>query len=191
MSLRRRFLAIASLATVIAVSSALAGGQVQASQTAPAMIAGLAFVPSALAGRATVGDFYFQETITFTDVSLCTGLTGTVTNTVTEAGRYVDTGGTFHVSGTTTQDYRTVWSDGSYLINHSPAHWEFNTNSTGQVVYTWAQQDRGTLYNIDGQVIGQVDVFTLTHITWRDTNGNGQPDPGEIRASVDQFRVTC
>jgi hypothetical protein len=59
------------------------------------------------------------------------------------------------------------------------------------VVYTWAQQDRGTLYNIDGQVIGQLDVFTLTHITWRDTNGNGQPDPGEIRASVDQFRVTC
>jgi hypothetical protein len=171
MSLRRRFLAIASLTAVIAVSSALAGGQAHAS--------------------ATVGDFYSQETITFTDVSLCTGLTGTVTNTVTEAGRYVDTGGNFHVSVTTTQDYRTVWSDGSYLINHSSAHSEFNTNSTGHVVSTWAQQDRGTLYNIDGQEIGQLDVFTLTHITWRDTNGNGQPDPGEITASVDQFRVTC
>jgi len=35
MSLRRRFLAIASLASVIAVSSALAGGQAQASPTTP------------------------------------------------------------------------------------------------------------------------------------------------------------
>jgi hypothetical protein len=35
MSLRRRFLAIASLASVIAVSSALAGGQALASQTTP------------------------------------------------------------------------------------------------------------------------------------------------------------
>ena len=190
MSLRRRFLAIASLATVIAVSSALAGGQVQASPTAPALIAGLAFVPSALAGRATVGDFYFQETITFPDVSLCTGLTGTVTNTVTEAGRYVDTGGSFHVSGTTTQDYRTVWSDGSYLISHSPSHFEFNTNS-GEFVFTEAQQDRGTLYSADGQVIGQQTVFTLTHTTWRDLNGNSQPDPGEFTSVVDQFRVTC
>jgi hypothetical protein len=158
---------------------------------AAAMIAGLAFVPSALAGPATVGDFYSQETVPGTDVSLCTGLAGTVTNTITDAGHYVDTGGTFHVSGTTTQDYRTDWSDGSYLINHSPAHWEFNTNSTGQVVYTWAQQDRGVLYSVDGQVIGQLNVFTLTHVTWRDANGNGQPDPGEIKSTVDQFRVTC
>ena len=158
---------------------------------AAAMIAGLAFVPSALASPATVGNFYSQETITATDVSLCTGLTGTVTNTVTDAGRYVDTGRTFHVSGTTTQDYRTDWSDGSYLINHSPTHWAFNTNATGQVVYTAAQQDRGTLYSADGQVIGQLNVFTLTHVTWRDANGNGQPDPGEIKSSVDQFRVTC
>jgi hypothetical protein len=35
MSLRRRFLAIASLASVIAVSSALAGGQAQANATTP------------------------------------------------------------------------------------------------------------------------------------------------------------
>jgi hypothetical protein len=34
-------------------------------------------------------------------------------------------------------------------------------------------------------------VFTLTHQTWRDLNGNGQPDPGEFTATVDQFRVTC
>ena len=160
---------------------------------AAAAIAGLTLALAGTASaRATVGTFYNQETITAPDVSLCTGLSGTVTNTVTDAGRFVaNADGTFHVSGTTTQDYRTVWSDGSYSINHSPAHWEFNTNSTGQVVYTWAQQDRGTLYNADGQVIGQFSVFTLNHVTWRDANGNGQPDPDEIKSTVDQFRVTC
>jgi hypothetical protein len=142
-------------------------------------------------GQATVGTFFNQETVTSTDVSLCTGLSGTVTNTVTEAGRFVaNADGTVHVSGTTTQDYRVVWSDGSYQIHHSPSHFEVNANATGFVV-TEAQQDRGTLYAADGQVIGKVTVFTLTHQTWRDLNGNGQPEPGEFTAIVDQFRVTC
>jgi len=152
---------------------------------------GFASFAGAASARATHGEFYFQETVGGPDVSLCTGLTGIATNTVTDAGSYVDTGKTSHVVGTTTQDYRTDWSDGSYSINHSPAHWEFNTNSTGQVVYTWAQQDRGTLYSADGQVIGKFSVFTLNHVTWRDANGNGLADPDEIRSSVDQFRVTC
>ena len=82
------------------------------------------------------------------------------------------------------------WPDGTYLISHSPSHFEFNTNSL-EFVSTEAQQDRGTLYRRDGQVIGRVTVFTLSHTTWRDSNGNGQLDPGEITASVEQFRVTC
>ena len=142
--------------------------------------------------QATVSTFFNQETVTLPDVSICTGLSGTTTNTITDAGRVVaNADGTFHVSGTTTQDYRSVWSDGSYEIHHSPSHFEFNTNATGEVVFTEAQQDRGTLFDADGQVIGNVTVFTLTHQTWRDRNGNGQPDPGEFTATVDQFRVTC
>jgi hypothetical protein len=58
-------------------------------------------------------------------------------------------------------------------------------------VSTEAQQDRGTLYSSSGQVIGRQTVFTLSHMTWRDTNGNGQPDPSEVTAGVDQFRVNC
>ena len=157
----------------------------------PLAVLGLLIFAATASARATGGTYYQQETITFTDVNLCTGLTGTGTNTVTDSGRFVDTGGTFHVSGTTTQDYRVDWSDGSYLISHSPSHFEFNTNATGEVVFTEAQQDPGTLYAADGQVIGKVTVFTLTHQTWRDLNGNGQPDPGEFTAIVDQFRVTC
>ena len=156
-----------------------------------AVLSTLVFTGTASA-QATVGTFFNQETFTFPDVSICTGLSGTGTNTVTEAGRFVaNADGTFHVHGTTTQDYRTVWSDGSYEIHHSPSHFEFNTNATGEVVSTEAQQDRGTLYAADGQVIGKVTVFTLTHQTWRDLNGNGQPDAGEFAAIVDLFRVTC
>jgi hypothetical protein len=156
----------------------------------PLAVLGLLIFASTASARATGGTYYQQETITFTDVNLCTGLTGTGTNTVIDAGRFVDTGGTFHVSGTATQDYRVDWSDGSYLISHSPSHYEFNTNS-GEFVFTEAQQDRGTLYSADGQVIGHQTVFTLSHTTWRDLNGNGQPDSGEFTSIVDQFRVTC
>jgi hypothetical protein len=156
----------------------------------PLALLGLVVFAGTASARASHGTFYQQETITFTDVSLCTGLTGTGTNTATDAGRFVDTSRTFHVSGTTTQDYRIDWSDGSYLISHSPSHFEFNTNGR-EFVSTEAQQDRGTLYSADGQVIGHQTVFTLTHTTWRDLNDNGQPDSGEFTSIVDQFRVTC
>jgi hypothetical protein len=141
--------------------------------------------------QATRGDFTFQKTVTFTDVSGCTGLTGTGVNTATTVGEFVDTGETFHVHGTTVQVYRVDWSDGTYLLSRSPSHFEFNTNALGQFVSTEVQQDPGILYSPDGQAIGRLTVFTLSHLTWRDTNGNGQPDPGEITADVDQFRVNC
>jgi len=103
--------------------------------------------------RATVGTFYSQETFTFSDVSICTGLTGTTTNTVTDAGRFVENAdGTFHFSGATTHDYRAVWPHGSSRSTIRPA---------------------------------------TSRATARDLNGNGQPDPGEFTATVDQFRVTC
>jgi hypothetical protein len=152
---------------------------------------GLITLAGTASAQATRGDFSFQQTVTFTDVSSCSGLTGTGVNTATTVGQFVDTGQTFHVQGTTVQVYRVDWSDGSYLLSRSPSHFEFNTNSLDQFVSTEVQQDPGTLYSPDGQVIGRVTVFTLSHMTWRDTNGNGQPDPGEITASVDQFRVSC
>ena len=157
-----------------------------------ASAAALVVVAGTASAQATHGTFYSQEILGGPDVSLCTGLTGINTNTVTDAGRFVaNADGTFHVVGTTTQDYRTDWSDGTYEIHHSPSHFEFNTNATGQVVFTEAQQDPGTIYNADGQVIGKDSVFTLTHQTWRDLNGNGTPDSGEFTATVDQFRVKC
>jgi hypothetical protein len=148
------------------------------------------FTVTALA-QATRGDFTFQNTETITDVSSCTGLTGTGVNTATTVGQFVDTEGTFHVHGTTVQVYRIDWSDGTYLLSRSPSHFEFNTNGLGQFVSTEVQQDPAILYSADGQVIGRLTVFTLSHMAWNDTNSNDRPDPGELTASVDQFRLSC
>jgi hypothetical protein len=156
----------------------------------PAALGLIAFTGTASA-QATRGDFTFENTVTFTDVSGCTGLTGTGVNIAVTVGEFVATGKTFHVHGLTTQVYRIDWSDGTYLLSRSPSHFEFNVNSSGQSVSTEVQQDPGILYSADGQVIGRLSVFTLSHVTWIDTNGNGQPDAGEVTASVDQFRVNC
>src|SRR5689334_20909853 len=98
------------------------------------------FISAGPAAAAVVRQtFTSTESDTGTDVSLCTGLTGFITHTSTEVGAVFDTGRTFHIVGTLTQDYRIDWSDGTYLISHSPTHFEFNTNSQ-EFVYTEAQQ---------------------------------------------------
>ena len=114
-----------------------------------------------------------------------------VTNTVTESGHFTITDQGVHIPGTSTQDYRIDFADGRYLVTSSPSHFEFTATSGGLTVYTEAQQDRGTLYSADGQPIGIVSVFTLTHTTWRDSDrqrrprsrrghGRRQPIPGDL-----------
>ena len=96
------------------------------------------------------------------------------------------------MQGVETQTYRIDFANGWYLLSSSPTR--FNTNfgfSNGQTENTFAQQDRGTLYDASGQVLGSLDVWSVTHLTWRDLNGNGQPDPGEITANVSLFKFSC
>jgi hypothetical protein len=143
-------------------------------------------------GQATVGTFYQQDTFTGIEPEFVCQPSpiGVVTNTVTESGHYVITDQGVHIRGTAIQDYRIDFADGTYLLSVSPSHFE-RTATSSVAVFTEAQQDRGTLYSADGQVIGIVSVFTLTHTTWRDSNGNGVPDAGEFTSEVSQFRVTC
>ena len=117
--------------------------------------------------------------------------TGIVTGTDTVLFTIIPTPQGFHFIGTSTQDYRIDFEDGRYLISSSPTHFESNQTRNSPSVYTEVQQDRGTLYSADGQVIGIVSVSSLTHTTWRDSNGNGFPDPGELTANVSMFRVSC
>jgi hypothetical protein len=146
---------------------------------------GLAVFAGSASAAATTGTYDFQETGTQPDVWECTGLSGTTTTTVTVDGRYTDIGnGAQHVSETDTFDRRSDWSDGTYLISHSTVHAEFDTNGFGDAEFTLAQQDRGTDYSADGQVLGHRTVFTLVHFTWHD-------DFQTVISSPSEFRVSC
>ncbi len=158
-----------------------------------AALSALMFVGTSY-GQATVSDFYSPEALSGSEIGILACLpdvAGTLSGTDTVAGQLVDTGRGVHVSGTETQDYRIDFTDGRYLLSHSPTHFEFDANQLGRDVFTAAQQDRGTLYYSDGTPIGPVTVFTLSHITWDDVNNDGNPDPGEITANVDDFRISC
>ena len=117
------------------------------------------------------------------DVSLCTGLSGTNSGTVTDEFHFVDNAdGTVHVTLTETLDYRIDFVDGTYLISHSVSHNEFQASSSGVAEFSFAQQDRGTLYSADGRVIGYQTVFHREHFTMNN---------GTLITSNEQFRVTC
>ncbi len=159
----------------------------------PLVAFGLAMPAGTSYGQATVGSFSSKETISGTETGILgcrPDATGTLTGTDTVVGHFTDTSHGIHVHGTETQDYRIDFEDGRYLISYSPTHFDFNAVAP-RFEYTAAQQDRGTLYAADGQPIGQVTVHTLSHITWSDANGNGQPDAGEITVDVERFRITC
>jgi hypothetical protein len=143
-------------------------------------------------GQATPGKFtvYVPLPSGITDVPCIAG-TGFFTGTETQVGEFIPTPQGIHYHITATVDYRIDFPDGSYLVSSSPAHVVFNQTGSGAAVSTEVQQDRATLYSADGQAVGILSVFSLTHTTWIDANGNGFPDPGEIKADVSQFRATC
>ncbi len=146
-------------------------------------------------GATTINPISWQDQMSATDVGLVPcypTLAGTLTGTDTGTGQSVLTNTGVHIQGLETQAYRIDFSNGWYLTSSSPTH--FNVNfifSNGRATNTNAQQDRGTLYDANGNVIGSLDVWGVTHLTWRDLNGNGQPDTGEITANVNIFKFSC
>jgi len=68
----------------------------------------------------------------------------------------------------------------------------FNASATsGQTVFSTAGHELHTTYNANGDVIARVNYAGVTHITYRDLNGNRQPDDGEITANFERVHVTC
>ena len=150
---------------------------------------------SVASAQATIGPISWQDTLAGTEVGIVgcyPDLSGTLTGTDTGTGKFVLTKTGVHFEGVETQTYRIDFANGWYLLSSSPTHFSANFNvSSGQSENTFAQQDRGTLYDANGQMIGSIDVRNVAHLTWRDHNGNGQPDPGEITANVNLFRLSC
>jgi hypothetical protein len=160
-----------------------------------ALAATALFMATAAHGAVTIGPIAWQDQLTVSDVGLVPcypNLAGTLTGTDTGAGRFVLTSTGVHVHGVETQTYRIDFANGWYLLSSSPTHFITNLDfAAGQTVNTAAQQDRGTLYDATGNVIGSINVWGVTHLTWRDLNGDGQPDPGEITANVNLFKFNC
>ena len=153
-----------------------------------------------LAGKshaaADTGTFQFQEPffvpIDLTDTCLGPGATGTIIGSNTAVGRYTENGPPtfeFHSRGTIITDFRLDLADGRFIVGTLVDHESFN--GTPEVTQTDATQGSSTLYDPAGQPLGQLTVHVITHVTWRDLNGNHQPDPDEFTANIDHLTLGC
>jgi hypothetical protein len=154
----------------------------------------LAVAPTARA-QATVGTFFNQDTeVNQLGPQDCLpgDYTGTETITFTTSGRFVETASGFHVEGTETIVSRMDFTNGYYSDISGRAHFSFNTNFTsGQTVTTFGGHEKHPFYNATGEQVAQAMYIGRTHITYRDLNGNGQPDEDEITSSVDHLNIVC
>jgi hypothetical protein len=164
---------------------------------ASAIVAALVLVVTAgtAHAKANVGTFFDQNTeVNQAGTPECVSgdFSGTETLTFTDSGRFVETDAGFHSEGTETLSVNTVFTNGFYIVGSASNHFAFNTTSTsGQTVFTFAGHEVHTIYNADGVAVAQVIFAGVSHITYRDLNGNGQPDDGEITATFDHFHFTC
>jgi hypothetical protein len=151
-------------------------------------------LPAGMAhAQATVFRFEFQQPLpdsTSLPECLPPDLVGMQTGTETTVGQVTDTGHSFQVHGTTTLEYRVVFPDGRYVVGTAVEHFSFIANAP-QTINTTTIQERRTVHSAEGQPIGTVVIHAVSHVTFRDANGNGEPDPGEITANVDRFFFTC
>lgn len=154
-----------------------------------------ALIPAGAAqAQATVSSFTETHTDTFTgplEDCLPPDLIGTSTLTETATGHVVDTGKVHTVHGVNSFDLHVDFPNGIYVqsgLNRDIYTFVANPPLT---VFNVATQEFRTIYAADGTQIGTLTIHGGFHITYRDTNGNGEADPGEITAQFDHFRLTC
>ena len=172
-------MALAAVGLAVAATASLADGRV--------------------AGNSSVFIGTFEDHQTFSDpvpgdYPCFDGVRGVVTGTDDVFGRYNNAPDFFHATGTFTTNYRIDFSDGRYVLGRYVEHFGTQANAESGVNRssdTHTSQERATVYSADGQPIGAVTIHATFHIRVTDLNGNYQPDPGEVTASVDRFRVTC
>ena len=168
--------------------------RLQRSLAGVALLVAVLLPVGAAQAQATVFRFSETHTETFTaplEGCLPEDLVGTGTLTETSTGQVVDTGNVFTVRGVNEYDLHLVFPDGSYVqsgINRDRYVFVANGPLT---VYNVVTQDFRTIYAADGTPIGTLSIHAGMHITYRDLNGNGMPDPGEITAEFEYFRLRC
>jgi hypothetical protein len=144
--------------------------------------------------QATTGKFFTETSETGTAVlpeCLPPDLVGTQTLTNTTKGTFAETATGFHIEGFETLAYRVDFPDGRYVIGLAVGRFNFNATPSGQTTFTVAIREPRTIYNAAGEPVGTVFIHALSHMTYRDLNGNGSPDDGEITSNIDRFFFTC
>jgi hypothetical protein len=156
----------------------------------------LALAPTAFA-RAEVGTFHDEQLVTDPAVlpecmpAALADMVGTQDGTETTDGRFAATETGLHFEGTTIFTYRVDFPDGRYVIGAASDHFRATFTASGQTVSGDVILEPRTIYAADGQVIGRVLIHALSHVTYRDLDGSGTPDPGEITVELSRFSFTC
>ena len=117
-------------------------------------------------------------------------LIGTNVVTDTATGQFVqNAGGVFTVHGTDVFEYRVDFPNGMYASGTGTDHFAFVAASV--TVNKDVVKETRTVYAADGTPVARVVIHAVGHVTYRDRNGDGQPQPNEISANVDRFFFTC
>jgi acid stress-induced BolA-like protein IbaG/YrbA len=150
--------------------------------------------PEAWAG-ATVFSFHFEQPDVFeTSLPEClpADLVGLSTGVEITDGQAVETpSGGSNVQATTAFPYRVDFPDGRYVLGNGIEHFGFHFSRGETVSIKSVVKEARTVYDANGQPIGSGTIHANSHTTFHDANGNGQPDDGEVTASVDKFDFTC
>ena len=117
---------------------------------------------------------------------------GTATQTESSTGQFVDTGsGVFTFHGVDTYELRIDFADGSYVESGLDRDLITRLFKSPLTVRNVVTQDMETLYDAQGQPVGKIEIHAGSHITFTDSNGNGEPDDGEVKVTFDRFRLRC
>lgn len=168
----------------------------RAAITSTALLAVLVLSATPVHAAAIVTDFVdVHDTQVFTaPLDFCgdENDVGTVTVTETSVGKSVETGsGVFQIHGTDYFEYLLVFPDGSYVESGLNRDLFTFVATPAQTVFKQVTQDFRTIYSADGIPTGTMAVHAVFQIAYRDGNGNGLPDDGEITSEVENFHFRC
>ncbi|WP_404384634.1 hypothetical protein LL946_02975 [Knoellia locipacati] len=157
----------------------------------------LALVPASGAGAspASVTPFVIVHDVqTFTASAFCLPeeMIGTVTTQEISTGQSVETAsGNFIVRGVDEFSYRIEFPDGSHVeAGIDRDIFLFVANPRGSV-FNRVTQDFETIYDVHGTAVGTLGVNAVLHTSWRDADGDGVVDDGELTTQVESFHLRC
>ena len=148
------------------------------------LTAGVFALPPSSFGQATVEDISITSPVgpdAVDDTCFGAGVVGILTGTETLSGRTVETETGFHFAGSLTLVYRIDLPDGSYILGSQTERQTF-TGTDGHEVFGGTLLDKGTLYDANGEVIG--DAMFNARFRWNILDRTSV-------AEIDDGRLTC